>query len=159
MFAQIPNNIDLLYNWTDESLIPSIYYNNTYNEIWGFVHENREYAVIGSSMGTHIFDVTDTENVTQIDFIEGKFVGEEVVHRDYHDHNGYLYMVCDEGPSSLQIASLHSLPDSLTLVYDSDELFMTSHNIFIDTATTKMYVCVPRHTNGCLLYTSPSPRD
>ena len=148
MFAQIPNNIDLLYNWTDESLIPSIYYNNTYNEIWGFVHENREYAVIGSSMGTHIFDVTDTENVTQIDFIEGKFVGEEVVHRDYHDHNGYLYMVCDEGPSSLQIASLHSLPDSLTLVYDSDELFMTSHNIFIDTATTKMYVCVPRHTNG-----------
>ena len=147
-FAQIPYNIDLLYNWTDDSLIPSIYYNNTYNEVWGFVHENREYAVIGSSMGTHIFDVTDTENVEEIDFIEGKFVGEYVVHRDYHDHNGYLYMVCDEGESSLQIASLHSLPDSLTLVYDSDELFQTSHNIFIDTATTKMYVCVPRHTNG-----------
>ena len=160
-FAQIPYNIDLLYNWTDDTLIPSIYYNNTYNEIWGFVHEDREYAVIGSSMGTHIFDVTDTQNITQIDFIEGKFVGEQVVHRDYHDHNGYLYMVCDEGPSSLQIASLHSLPDSLTLVYDSDELFVTSHNIFIDTATTKMYVCVPRHTdntyNGLEVYDLANP--
>jgi choice-of-anchor B domain-containing protein len=50
-------------------------------------------------------------------------------------------MVCDEGASSLQIVDLSYLPDSVSLVYDSDQLVIKSHNIFIDTAFAKLYVC------------------
>ncbi|MCB9363834.1 MAG: choice-of-anchor B family protein [Flavobacteriales bacterium] len=133
--------VDLLYHWEDTSLPASIAHNNTYNEVWGFEQNGREYGVIGSTMGTHIFDVTDKNNITPVDFVPGKAQGGQIIHRDFHDYNGYLYMVCDEGASSLQIADLSYLPDSVSLVYDSDQLFIKSHNIFIDTAFAKLYVC------------------
>ncbi|MBT4217710.1 MAG: choice-of-anchor B family protein [Flavobacteriales bacterium] len=93
--------------------------------------------------GTHFFDVTDPQNSTQVAFVEGAYTGSGVVHRDYHDYQGYLYIVCDEGwsTSTLQIVDISNLPTSLNVVYDSDSLFNTSHNIFIDTATSKLYAC------------------
>lgn len=139
---------NLLFNWRDTTLAPSAFYNNTYNEVWGFVQNGREYAVIGSTAGTHIFDVTDPINAYQADFVPGAFTGPYVVHRDYDSYNGYLYMVCDEGNSTLQIADLRYLPDSVHVVYDSDALFMRSHNVFVDTATAKMYACSVTHTNN-----------
>ncbi len=48
-------------------------------------------------------------------------------------------MVCQEGESSLQIADLSYLPDSVHLVYDSNELLKGSHNIFIDTTQAILY--------------------
>ena len=62
-------------------------------------------------------------------------LGGGVIHRDYHDFSGYLYIVCDEGSSStLQIIDITNLPNSVNTVYDSDILFTRAHNIFIDTA-------------------------
>ena len=147
--AQSINNVNLLFNWADTSLPGSTAYNNTYNEIWGLAINGREYAVIGSTMGTHFFDVTDVTDVRYIDFIPGGEQGPVVVHRDYHDFNGYLYMVCDEGNNStLQIADLQYLPDSVHLVYDSKTIINKSHNIFIDTATARLYVCSIKKGNG-----------
>ena len=60
--AQSGENIELLYHWSEDTLVGSAMYNNTYNEVWGFVVNDREYAVIGSTAGTHIFDVTDPVN-------------------------------------------------------------------------------------------------
>ena len=139
--AQDSLNIRLLFHWKDTSIVTSPVFGNTYNDIWGFSRNGKEYAVIGTTLGAHFFDVTDPVNSIQVDFIAGAFQGQMVIHRDYHDYKGYLYMVCDEGPSSLQIADLRYLPDSVSLVYDSDVLFNTAHNIFIDTATAKLYVC------------------
>ena len=45
-------------------------------------------------------------------------------HRDYHDYQAYLYAVSDEGASSLQIIDMSTLPDSVSLVYDSSDLFV-----------------------------------
>ena len=140
-FSQGSSNINLLYHWDDSTLPGSSFYNNTYNEIWGFVQNNKEIAVIGSTMGTHFFDVTDPVNSIQVDFVPGGAQGTNIVHRDYHDYNGYLYAVADEGSnSSLQIIDLQYLPDSVHVVYDSNVLIKRAHNIFIDTATAKMYV-------------------
>ena len=50
---------NLIYNWNDTSLVGSWAYDNTYNEIWGFEINNHEFAVIGSTAGTHIFDVSN----------------------------------------------------------------------------------------------------
>ena len=140
-FAQGSLNVDSLFNWNDPSLTPSAAHSNTYNEIWGYAKNGKEYAIIGSTAGTHIFDVTAPESSTQIALIEGAVTGSQVVHRDFHDFDDYLYIVCDEGPSTLQIADLRFLPDSAPVVYDSNALFNRSHNIFIDSTSARMYMC------------------
>ena len=131
-----------LFHWEDPSLVGSWAYNNTYNECWGFQINDAEIAVIGSTDGTHFFDVTNPSSATQIAFVQGAYTGGGVIHRDYHDYNGYLYAVCDEGSSStLQIIDISNLPNSITTVYDSNNLFNKAHNIFIDTVTAKLYAC------------------
>jgi choice-of-anchor B domain-containing protein len=140
VFSQSSLNMSLLYHWEDSSIIRTIAHDNAYNEVWGYEKEGREYAIIGSTRGTHIFDVTDPVNSVMVDFVWGKDTGNQIVHRDYHDYKGYLYAVSDEGNSSLQIMDLSYLPDSVHVVYDS-AILTHSHNIFIDTATDKMYSC------------------
>ena len=139
--AQDSLNVKLLFNWNDTSIVKSPYWENRYNEVWGVAINDREYAIMGSTAGTHIFDVTNPANSLQVEFIPG--ADDSVVHRDYHDYNGYLYMVSDEGNSTLQIADLNFLPDSAPVVYDSDSLFARTHNIFIDSLNGILYT-----TNG-----------
>jgi choice-of-anchor B domain-containing protein len=138
--AQISQNVTLLDVWND----PSLTNNSTggpFNEVWGFELNNREYGVIGSTMGTHIIEVTNEDALLERDFIQGAYTGGLVIHRDYHDYNSYLYAICQEGFSTLQIMDLQYLPDSVSVVYDSPLLVDVAHNIFIDDATAKLYVC------------------
>ncbi len=140
IWAQDSLNVKLLYNWNDTSITQVKAYGDAlfrFNEVWGVVVKGREYAIIGSTEGTHIFDVTDPVNSKQVEYIPGAFG--EAVHRDYHDYKGYLYMVSDEGNATLQIVDLNFLPDSVSVVYDSDGLFSTTHNIFIDSTSGLLY--------------------
>ena len=133
--------MDSLFNWQNTSLAPSSAHFNTYNEIWGYAKDGSEYAIIGTTAGTHIFDVTNPATSIEVEFLDAALTGPDVVHRDYHDYNDYLYIVCDEGQSTLQIADLSFLPDSAPIVYDSNALFPRSHNIYIDSVSARMYVC------------------
>ncbi len=139
--AQSSYNMSLAYQWKDTTLVPSTIHDNTYNEIWGYEQGGREYAIIGSTDGTHIFDVTDANNVDTAYFIPGRVQGAQIIHRDYDTYRNYLYIVSDEGASSLQIADLSFLPDSAPVVYDDNALIERSHNIFIDTAAGNLYTC------------------
>ena len=140
-FAQDSLNMSLLFNWKDSSISATNLYNNTYNEVWGYTQNGREYAIIGSTRGTHFFDITNPSLPTQVDFVQGRDTGRRIVHRDYHDYQGYLYMVTDEGDGSLQIVDLSFLPDSVSVVYDQDTAIKLSHNIFIDSSRGKLYSC------------------
>jgi choice-of-anchor B domain-containing protein len=153
LFSQTSLNANLLFNWQDSSLLGSSIFDNVYNEIWGFVQNDKEFAVIGSTSGTHIFDVSDPVNSVQVSFIAGKSQGPQIIHRDFHDHKGYLYIVCDEGSSSLQIVDVSNLPDTAITVYDSDEFFERAHNIFIDTLNAKMY------TSNGTIYSLDNPEQ
>lgn len=147
---------NLIYNWNDTSLVGSWAYDNAYNEIWGFEINNHEFAVIGSTAGTHIFDVSNVQNIYEIAFIAGAYTGGGVIHRDYHDFDGYLYAVCDEGSSStLQIIDISNLPYSFNVVYDDNALFNKAHNIFIDTSTAKLYACASN--NAMDVYSLANP--
>lgn len=145
LLAQESENVELLFHWDEDTLVGSQVFDNTYNEIWGIVHNHREYAIIGSTAGTHFFDVTNIQDIQEVAFVAGKVQGPQIIHRDFHDFKNYLYAVSDEGESSLQIIDFSTLPDSVSLVYDSSVLFERSHNIFIDTVTAKMYT-----TNGTI---------
>lgn len=139
--AQSIDKVQLLFHWDDPSLVGSSAFNNTYNEVWGYEANGKEYAIIGSTAGTHFFDVTDAANSTLVDFVPGAAQGGIIIHRDYHDYQGYLYAVSDEGASTLQIMDMQYLPDSVHIVYESDTLVRRSHNIFIDSANAIMYAC------------------
>ncbi len=141
-FSQGSLNVTKLDLWDDTT----VFANNggaRYNDVWGFIQGGREYAVIGSTKGTHIVEVLDDDQLEFRDFVEGQVVSASVVHRDFHDYNGYLYAIGQQGAGTLQIMDLSYLPDSVHVVYDDDQLFVVAHNIFIDTATAKLYVCGP----------------
>ena len=140
----------LLAHWEDPSLVGSSAYDNTYNEVWGIVANNREFAIIGSTAGTHFIDVTEPENIHEVAFVAGTVQGPSIIHRDYHDYQCYLYAVADEGfNSTIQVIDYSNLPDAVEVVYDSQEFFYRSHNIFIDTSAARLYAapCVTTSNN------------
>jgi choice-of-anchor B domain-containing protein len=139
LHAQEVNQLDLLSQWKDPALVGSTAYNNTYNEVWGLKVGGIEYAVIGSTFGTHILDISDPTNPTEVQRIPGAGQGRSIIHRDYHDFQCYLYAVCDEGPSTLQIIDISNLPDEAPVVYDDNALIRRSHNIFIDSSSARLY--------------------
>ena len=139
---QAQTEATLLGKWSDDSIVGSTLYDNAYNEIWGYAAAGKEYAIIGSTDGTHIIDVTDPTNPQELFLVEGADTGGNIIHRDYHDLGCYLYIVCDEGTSTLQIVDLSDLPNSIDVVYDSDELLRRSHNIFIDEANKRLYTLI-----------------
>ena len=140
--SQVQEGI-LLSQWSVDTLVGSRSFNNTYNEVWGVVNEGREYAIIGSTYGTHFIDVTDPTVAEEVAVLAGGTSSSEIIHRDYHDYDGYLYAVADEGnASTLQIIDFSFLPDSVHVVYDSKLAIRRSHNIFIDTARARLYSCI-----------------
>jgi len=147
-YSQI-EQANLLGTWSDPTLVGSTIFNNAYNEIWGVAVDGREYAVIGTTEGTHFIDVTDPSNPEQVELVRGNVSGRSIIHRDYHDNGCFLYVVADEPGSpnasprsTLQILDISTLPESAKVVYDSDELIFRAHNIFIDEPNDRMYAFI-----------------
>ena len=141
----LSDNVNLLYNWSDTTL-PQNYLGGSYTDVYGLAINGREFAVLGSTMGAHIIDVTNPTQSIEVAFVPGAFQGSAVTHRDYFHMDNYLYAVCDQGASTLQIIDISNLPNLVNVVYDSDALIATSHNLFIDVQTQKLY-----STNGDVL--------
>ena len=74
IFAQA-QEANLLGTWNDEALIGSFAYDNAYNEIWGIAAGGKEYAILGSTAGTHFIDVTSPAEPTEAFFIPGASSG------------------------------------------------------------------------------------
>lgn len=141
---------NLLGQWSDSTIIGSANHTNVYNEIWGYAVNNHEYAIIGTTAGTHFIDVTNPNMPFQAFFVAGKVQGGQIVHRDYHDYRGFLYAAAGEGNNStLQIIDMRSLPERIEVTYDQKDIFRTAHNIFIDTTAAKLYALAARgDSNG-----------
>ncbi|MEO8589037.1 MAG: choice-of-anchor B family protein [Flavobacteriales bacterium] len=140
--AQDSLNVRKLFHWDDPTIpIGAEVYQDQYNDVWGYAANGREYAFLGSSLGVHVFDVTEPASSVLVDYVPGRFSGPGVVHRDFKTYAGFLYAVCDEGPSSLQVIDLHYLPDSVHVVYDSDQLLIRAHDIQLDTVNARLYTC------------------
>lgn len=134
-----PQEANLLGTWNRDDIVGTALYDNAYNEVWGIAGGGKEYAIVGSTMGTHFVDISDPTQPVEAFFIPGAAQGDHIIHRDYHDYQGYLYAVCDEGSSTLQIIDLSQLPDTVTVVYDESSLIRKAHNIFIDAERAILY--------------------
>jgi choice-of-anchor B domain-containing protein len=84
-----------------------------YSALWGYRASNgREYAILGCANGTAFFDVTDTANVVECDFIPGPTNG----WREMKTYSHYAYIVSEANNSGLLIVDLQYLPDSVHVV-------------------------------------------
>ncbi len=147
-------NISLLDRWHQDSLIT----NSTqarYSDCYGFTWNNDEYAVIGSTEGTHIFQIQSNNSFLPVGYLKGRFSNTSVVHRDYATYQHYLYAVCDEGISSLQIIDFQYLPDSIHLVYEDSVQFGRVHNIFIDSSQHTLYSLTHRSVTNTQAIEAP----
>lgn len=152
--SQTSLNITLLDNWFEDSII----HNSSqvrFSDCFGFVWQDREYAVAGSTEGTHIFEITDNHRLVPKGFVKGRFSNPSAHHRDYATLGHYLYTVCDEGVSSLQIIDFQYLPDSIHLAKEDTLQFGRVHNVFIDTLQQKLYSCIHRSTVNTQTIASP----
>lgn len=140
LLGQTSLNVEMLDNWYDNSLVTNSSLAR-YNECWGFVHNDKEYAIIGSTEGTHFLQITDNNKLIQVDTVLARYASPSVIHRDYKIYQNYAYMVCDEGNSSLQIIDLSYLPDSVHKVTEIRDEFTRVHNLFIDENNALLYAC------------------
>lgn len=139
--SQYSQNITLLDVWKSDTLLTSS--NNVrYSSCWGFERNEIEYAILGSTEGAHFFELKKTDKLDFIDFIPGRYISSQAIHREYKTYRQYAYAVGDEGSSSLQIMDLSYLPDSIHLVRDlQNNFFGKTHNLFIDTSNALLYLC------------------
>ncbi len=107
LYSQLPNqNMRLIANKNE-------HFSNYYSAIWGYTAPNgREYAILGCSEGTAFYDVTDTNNVHESDFLPGL----TSIWREMKTFSHYAYIVSEAPGSGLQVADLQYLPDSVRLV-------------------------------------------
>lgn len=124
--AQTSDNMVLLGNW-DVDTIPR------YSDVWGYSRDGREYGIIGSQDYVHIIDVTDPANPTEIAALNS-FSNSGSVWRDIKVLGDYAYCVT-ETSEGLQVIDLGDLPNSASIVYQTDEEFTRCHNIFIDSTS------------------------
>lgn len=138
-YSQDNSNVLFLDNWQDTTINTGPE-GSRFNTLISFKYLGGDYAAVGSNNGVHIIKIENNQ-LQFIDFIAGKHQSILAENRDYAVYQNYIYAVCDEGPSSLQIIDFSFLPDSVSLVYDSNINFINAHTVFTDTLHAKLYVC------------------
>jgi choice-of-anchor B domain-containing protein len=132
-FAQ-EQSVTLISNVND-------YPNNGYTDCWGYTAPNGdEYALLGVNLGISIVDVSDTNNITEVDFIPWIAFG----WYDMKTYNNYMY-VSTEGSREILIVDLSGLPESASIVGTYSGLSSEPHNIFIDTTMALLYIIEDLH--------------
>jgi choice-of-anchor B domain-containing protein len=109
-----------------------ILHNAQLNDIWGYVdEEGNEYALVGTTKGVSIVDVTDPENPVEV-FWEP---GTDNIWRDLVTWGDYAY-ISTEANDGLLIIDLSPLPHSTTLpvshFVDGGINYLSAHTVFAD---------------------------
>ncbi|MFM1932390.1 MAG: hypothetical protein RL226_1693 [Bacteroidota bacterium] len=156
--SQESQGVQLLAQWKQGGL-PASTRGSVYNDVWGFVEGGQEYAVIGSTAGSHIIHVGYNHAVTEVAFIPGTAQGAYAVHRDFAYYKGYLYIVGDEPPALLQVVDVRGLPGHVDLVLETDAFFTTAHNLRLDEAYGWLYAAGPSGHALTLLDLEPNPAE
>ena len=104
---------------------------SAYNDVWGYTDpaNGNEYALVGTTNGTAVYNCTDPSNPYRTGFIPGN----SSTWRDIKTWGTYAYTVNESG-GGLQIIDL-SNPEQPSEVKKWTGAFSSSHNIYIDLGT------------------------
>jgi|688.fasta_scaffold220310_1 choice-of-anchor B domain-containing protein len=112
-----------------------------WNELTGWVDttSGKEYVIMGSIDSVYFFDVSDPAQIKKCDVRSGL---NRVVNRDVEVYGHYAYCVSDNGPSGkMQVYDLSYLPDSVSLVFESDTFGHNVHSMFVNPESKRLYLC------------------
>jgi choice-of-anchor B domain-containing protein len=103
------------------------------NDVWGYVDElGNEYAIVGTSKGTSIVNISNPTNPVEVFWLPGS----ESIWRDPCVYGDYAY-ITTEAEDGLQIIDLSPLPQSNVLpsvIYagPSNNPWQSAHTCFVD---------------------------
>jgi choice-of-anchor B domain-containing protein len=114
------------------------YPNIGYSDCWGYTAPNGdEYALLGTIEGVSIVNVTDPNNIVEVDYIP--FVSAPPFGwYDMKTYQNYMYVSC-EGTTNILMVDLSPLPGPVSIVGTFSGLTSEPHNIFIDTEAALLY--------------------
>ncbi len=102
------------------------------NDVWGYVDgDGNEYALIGSTGGVHIIDISSPEDPELLH----SFAGHSSTWRDIKVWKNHAYVVNEVSGQGMVIMDLSNLPTTVDTVHymGNDTLqFRTAHNLWID---------------------------
>jgi choice-of-anchor B domain-containing protein len=134
-------------------------------DIWGFMdlNSNREYAIVGYTIGTAVFDVSDPENPREVGFVDGQRTTwrDIKVFQSWNSSenrwDAFAYVTADNASDGLFIIDLRELPHRISrLAYASD--FAAAHNIYL--TGTEFSTGLPlRNDDPTLVLAGPSRSD
>lgn len=136
--AQQSLNMSLLGHWDDANL--PVKSGVTFNDIWGYAVQGREYAIVGSLLYVHFFNITNPATPVEVGRFPG---GANSIWRDMKTYRHYAYAVADQGTEGLMVFDLSGLDSptpSVAKVAQLTNHFTRAHNIFIDTDAGRLYV-------------------
>ncbi|HUR30700.1 MAG TPA: choice-of-anchor B family protein [Saprospiraceae bacterium] len=126
-----------------------------YNDCWGYTHPTNgtEVAIIGGIEDIFFVNITSpanpvliyTHHVTNIDGTTNQSLW-----RDFKTYQNYVYAAADEGDSGLLIFNLSNVPNSVTLVTQTNAFWSTTHNIHIDVPGGRLYAAGSNTQNNGL---------
>ena len=153
LFAQDSENVEVLDTWTDGN-------GTFYNDCWGYTApDGSEYAIAGSRTKIYFFDFTDINNIQEIKTFQ---LGGNSSWRDFKTYGEFAYGVHDgygtSNPEGLVIMDLTDIANGNITSSQDESRFLRAHNIFVDTATAKLYaVGTNSRNNGVIVYDVSDP--
>lgn len=124
MGASAQKNIQLLGHYT--------YPNNvSCSNLTGYTDTaGNEYALVGTTQGLSIVDISNPTNPTQLFLVPGA-TGQGGMWREVREYKGFAYVTTEQS-SGLVVVNLNYLPDSIGYHTITPGNMKTSHTVFID---------------------------
>jgi choice-of-anchor B domain-containing protein len=138
--AQIPTRNMQVMSHVDEYHTPVGVIPYAYSACWGYAHpDGREYAVIGTSGGTAIYNVTNPKAPFRVAFI----LGPNSVWREMKQYRSWIYIVTEGtwgNTRGLQIVRMTD-PDHpvLAATYTAPN-YVAAHTVSVDTTRALLYL-------------------
>jgi choice-of-anchor B domain-containing protein len=136
-------NIDFLANVNDFPQPPGNY---GYASCWGYVHgDGREYAIIGCTNGTAIYNVTNPLAPDLVGFINGP----QSLWREMKSYRNWIYVVTEglTAGRGLQIIRMTD-PENPMLVNTYTATMQSAHSISVDTTRALLYCNGTKYAAG-----------
>ena len=133
-------NLQLLSHWNEDPPVVNSPFGAGYSSCWSYVHgDGREYAIIGTTNGTAIYNVTDPVNSYRVGFIPGAYSA----WREMKSYRNWIYVVSEGygGPPApgVQIIRMTD-PEHPVLAATYSTNFQTAHTVSVDT-TRALLIC------------------
>jgi choice-of-anchor B domain-containing protein len=92
-----------------------------YAAIWGYVApDGKEYAILGGSLGTSFFNISDSANIYEVDFfpttINFANPDQGVLWKEMKVYSHFAYVVSEADTSGVEIYDLQYLPDTVIFI-------------------------------------------